>query len=415
MPYLIVGYMFLFIFRPFEVWSQLGDLHIERIYMIITLLFFIFSQKNRVILGALHYFFVALFLMVWLAPYYTNYPELTEWQSSEYFKYFVFYIVLLFGIRTQKELEFILLGFLGVMFIYEAKSAWEFFINGRHMYRMGIVRMIGIDEAFNDPNTYAASVCYTLPIMGLFWRYQYAHYPKWIIWSILLGLAGTTILSIIFTGSRSGQITLLLFLVFMIMRSQRRIALILLGIVALNLAWTYMPLQYKSRFESIWNPSVTDKTAEESAEGRIEGIKDGYHMLFNHPFLGYGAGTFSMAREEVGSTVVGLQAHNLYGQLMGEMGLTGILIFFGICVQLWRDSRQLIAKARELPPERGQFYILLGYSVLETLVLLLFQGNFGHNLYRHTWLWIAAFIMLGNYCIQQKQEIEEATPALTIS
>jgi len=110
----------------------------------------------------------------------------------------------------------------------------------------------------------------------------------------LVGLAGTTVLSIIFYWFtiRPDNFCYCFSCFFMIMRSQRRIALLLLGIVALNLAWAYMPLQYKSRFESIWNPSVTDKTAEESAEGRIEGIKDGYYMLFNRPFLGYGAGTF---------------------------------------------------------------------------------------------------------------------------
>ena len=37
MHLLLVGYMFLFIDRPFEVWTWLGDLHFERIYMLVTL------------------------------------------------------------------------------------------------------------------------------------------------------------------------------------------------------------------------------------------------------------------------------------------------------------------------------------------------------------------------------------------
>ena len=37
MHWLLIGYMFLFIDRPFEVWPWLGDLHVERVYMLFTL------------------------------------------------------------------------------------------------------------------------------------------------------------------------------------------------------------------------------------------------------------------------------------------------------------------------------------------------------------------------------------------
>ena len=35
MRWLLIGYMFLFIDRPFEVWPWLGDLHVERVYMLL--------------------------------------------------------------------------------------------------------------------------------------------------------------------------------------------------------------------------------------------------------------------------------------------------------------------------------------------------------------------------------------------
>ena len=38
MRWLLIGYMFLFIDRPFEVWPWLGDMHIERIYMLLTII-----------------------------------------------------------------------------------------------------------------------------------------------------------------------------------------------------------------------------------------------------------------------------------------------------------------------------------------------------------------------------------------
>jgi O-antigen ligase len=303
-------------------------------------------------------------------------------------------MVLLFGITDRIQLERVLLGFVAVMFIYEAKSLWEFLVNGRHMYRMGIVRLMGIDEAFSDPNTYAASVAYALPMLGLFWRLKETIYPRRLVTLLLWGLAVVSVLSVLFTGSRSGQLTLLLFMMFWWLRSQRKVKMLVVAALVLTVIWSYLPAQYKGRFESIWDPSATDKTAEESAEGRIEGLKDGYQLMLSRPIFGYGPGSFPIARGEVGH-LEGLASHNLYGQVMGDLGFAGVFILLMLIRILWRDSRKLINIGRSLPGPTGPFYCGLGYAILETMALLLFQGNFGHNLYRHTWLWIAAFLMLG--------------------
>ena len=48
MVWLLIGYMFLFIDRPFEVWPILGDIHLERAYMLFTMLIWLLSPgKNR--------------------------------------------------------------------------------------------------------------------------------------------------------------------------------------------------------------------------------------------------------------------------------------------------------------------------------------------------------------------------------
>ena len=33
MQWILIGYLFLFIHRPFEFWPALGDIHLERLYM----------------------------------------------------------------------------------------------------------------------------------------------------------------------------------------------------------------------------------------------------------------------------------------------------------------------------------------------------------------------------------------------
>jgi len=48
MIWLLTGYMWLFVHRPFEVWPWIGPYRIERIYMLFTLLCWVLStEKGR--------------------------------------------------------------------------------------------------------------------------------------------------------------------------------------------------------------------------------------------------------------------------------------------------------------------------------------------------------------------------------
>ena len=50
MHWMLIGYMFLFIHRPFEVWPWLGELHVERLYMLLTLAVWLWSPLMDVCL-----------------------------------------------------------------------------------------------------------------------------------------------------------------------------------------------------------------------------------------------------------------------------------------------------------------------------------------------------------------------------
>lgn len=414
MPAVIVGYMFLFIFRPFEVWPQLAELRIERAYMLFALSVFVFKEKNEGVANKLHFYILALCALVILSPVFSPYPAATENQVQEYLKYLVFYFMLLYGIRTREQLEQVLIGFLGVMLVYEGKSLWEFLINGRHMFRMGIVRLIGVDEAFSDPNTFAASIAYSLPFAFMFLRYRSEIYSRRLVLTGVILLLAVSATCVVFTGSRSGQLAFLAVLLMEWTRAKRKILLAGFFAGVLVGVWSVMPAQYQGRFESIWKPEATDATAEESAQGRVEGIKDGFALAKKRPLFGFGAGTFGEARGLVGE-LQGLAAHSLYGQVMGELGLVGSMLLILISVSIWRQAAALrrdCVSGKTGPPS---FYCLLSIAVAQTLLLLLFLGFSGHNLYRHTWLWIAAFIMLAVHFRAREQPVGGGTEERSVN
>jgi hypothetical protein len=99
----------------------------------------------------------------------------------------------------------LIVSFVAIMGVYELDSLREYF-NGRGVYRMGIWRMVGVDTLLGDPNSFAASVNYgipmLLPVVSLVnkkWQYK-----------VLLALFLLAITCIILTGSRRGFVGLAL-------------------------------------------------------------------------------------------------------------------------------------------------------------------------------------------------------------
>ena len=68
MVWLLIGYMWLFIHRPFEVWTWLARIHIERVYMIAVILCWLLMAPATPPPNRLHWRYLA-FIIVMLASW----------------------------------------------------------------------------------------------------------------------------------------------------------------------------------------------------------------------------------------------------------------------------------------------------------------------------------------------------------
>jgi len=157
----------------------------------------------------------------------------------------------------------------------------------------------------------------------------------------------------------------------------------------------------QTRFETIINPEVGPANAQSSAMDRIEGLKIGLQLFEKNPVTGIGPCAWKPATRRE------LESHNLYGELLGEMGTLGAITFLGVlagfAVNWWR-----IRKAYQQHPEWGpDFLFHVNGAIALAVVLLLFEGNFGHNLFRYSWLWYGGFLIITQHCVQQR--LNEAT------
>ena len=317
MIWLLGVYMWLFVHRPFEVWPWLGDLQVERVYMILMIGYWAFQPNKGWLPNRLHVAIVAFTVAMtaaWVASPFMGSkgcPEIVE----DYFKYLVFYVLVVTSVRDEEGLRKLVLLYLLAVALYTGHSFLEF-LNGRCQWRMGVRRMIGVNETIGDANGFAANLVYALPLTVPFWL---TRSPQW----LRAALVGFTIMAcgcVLLTGSRAGLLSLgvcTLLCLAATGRVKTAAALLVVGLLAAPVVWSCLPEDLQMRYETIIDPSVGPKNAEESASGRLAGLVLGFEAWQQSPLLGHGPGGFKYVTGREGG------AHNLYGQTLSETGGAG--------------------------------------------------------------------------------------------
>lgn len=412
MFWLVVGYMFLFIFRPFEYWEVLGDFRIERIYMIILLIAVALDLRKRFIKHPINIAVIAFSLAMLVSASFSYFPQAAFKVSFDYLKLVVFYFVLVVTLRDEEQFKKFILAYIGIMLLYVGKSAWEFFLHDRYVWRMGIRRMVGIDSTYGDPNAFAASIAYSLPFVWAMIRLGLEQvWQRRALW--VYGVLA--VVSIIYTGSRSGMVTLLLFFALIWLGGRRKIAGMVVLTALLGFTWIMMPDSLQMRFESIYDADAGTAGAHVSAQGRTVGFKQGIALFKQYPVLGIGPGNFRFGWDDGR----GANAHNLYGLVLGEFGAVGTASFAALLICTAIGHRQNLRRIGVLeqsfpaqadtPSESALqertllLFRLVAIASLQTMLLMLFKGWADHNLYRYNWLWIGALAVLTSYFLSQRE------------
>lgn len=382
MIFLILGYVYLMIHRPMEIWPALEPFRIELFYFTVLCAAWLVANKrlafdiNMLAITAMG---VVSYLSWMLSPW-NIYGEIPV---KNYTLVFVFALILATTLRDERSVRLIVVGFMAVMALYMLHSVWEY-RNGRHVYRMGISRLIGVDLSLGDPNSFGASMVYSLPFVRCLW----------IVWGpgwrrkALVGYVLLSVGCIGLTGSRSSLLGLFAWAALTVVISGRKklSGLAIAGLVAM-VAFAMLPDELKNRFHTIIDPSVGPANAQESGQGRVRGFFIGLDLWQRFPLTGVGPGAWRPA------SGMKIESHSLYGQLVGELGTIGLMAFALMLTAIVQSLRKLFRLLREesATPSADPVYHLAQAIALST-ALLLVMGLFGHNLYRYNYVWYCAFL-----------------------
>lgn len=378
-------YIFLFIERPWESIRYLHDIPIERPYAILLIIVAFLHHKFKIVSSPTNKWVYGILALHFILSPFAFSPSDAVDQSIEYAKMVVLYLLMLSVAEDEKSLKLLIKVYVFSMFFYMLHSLWEFH-NGRYVWRMGIVRMVGIGETMSDPNAFGASVVLSLPFAYTLFRTELLPFlRKFYYLYFAIG-----IVCIVLTGSRSAFVAFISLLLLWVLSLQgmRRIKMLLMAIVSMGVLWISMPAEKQERIRTLWDEEAGPANAHTSADGRRLGFDAGIAMFKAHPLTGIGLGGKNFVEYRV-TYLDGIpeQPHNLYAQVLSSFGVSGAIVFFGLIVTIIRGC--LVIRSQNNLTIYSQ---LLSRSILISIVLLLVLGLAGHNFYRPLWLWLASWI-----------------------
>ncbi|MGB4875261.1 MAG: O-antigen ligase family protein [Candidatus Competibacter sp.] len=255
-----------------------------------------------------------------------------------------------FNLFIDRVIKFSLLGFFIAAFVTTPKRLalficfylFSFFKMGQEgllghitgslvWENQGVLRLNGPTPNYSHPNSFSGMALGTLPFIFYFFSIVDRYFRLILLVQLLFSLN-----IIIFTGSRTGYVALVIGLLFFILKSSKPIKTFFTLLIVLLIAMPLIPSGYIERAETIF----TQKDKEGNSTGtRKEILRDAWTVFLDNP-LGVGVGAFPAVRQQrFGRTQ---DTHNLYLEIGTNLGIQGLIIFFGLIFALLRILSRLV-------------------------------------------------------------------------
>lgn len=283
-------------------------------------------------------------------------------------------------------------GFFGKM---TGSMVWE---------NQGILRLHGTTSLYGHPNSLAGNALGTLPFV----IYLFPTSNRFVKVALLvLAIFATTI--VLYSGSRTAYVAVIVLLAAVILKSRKRMRILTIVVAICTGAIPFVEEQYKGRFKSIF----TQKEAEgQSAEARIQILKDAWQVFRDNP-LGVGVAAFpKVRRERFGRTQ---DTHNLYFEVATNLGVQGLIVFMLLVHRMLKVLKELtqsfsaqaeslsaVSPCPEIDQQREDVKLLCATAKAVSVFILirLALGLFGMDLYEVYW-WFATGLTIALWNINK--------------
>lgn len=192
-------------------------------------------------------------------------------------------------------------------------------------------RLAGAPADVINPNELGFVIVTVIPFLHyLLWT------GRWKLKAIYLVLMPLLLYALILTMSRGAFLALMVVSFFIFKESRHKTALVGVAVMAIVAAFSVMTPVQKERYLSIIDRDVEGGA---SAEGRIQGMIREFQLGLTRPVVGHGLGTTG----ETKANKLGRRqaSHNLYAELLIEIGVVGFAIFLAFLVRAFKQLKLL--------------------------------------------------------------------------
>lgn len=182
-----------------------------------------------------------------------------------------------------------------------------------------------------------------------------------------LALLPAMLYAMVLTGSRGGFLALVVVFACIFWMSRHKAVLAIVFAIAAVWGWGQLDDLQRDRYLSLVGGG---DVYQGSADGRIDGIFNELSLGLNRPIVGHGLGTTQEAKVHAWGS--GLASHNLYAELLIEIGCIGFSIFIYMIYQFYRVLRKNIRRFSMLPEDqwrRSIFHYRLNQALLAVFVM----------------------------------------------
>ena len=312
-------------------------------------------------------------------------------------KFAILTFLMVMMIESPRYLRMFLAVFLFSVFYITFEAVRGLISGGLVWENQGIQRLHGAVPIYQHANSLGGVAMGSLPFVV----FLFPIIKNWLLRLGLLALTATSLVCVIYSGSRTAYLGLLAFIIWWWFQSANKgkflIKLFIFGAVFLSI----IPDQYIERFKSIGGQEKEGR----STETRIVILEDALTIFLENP-LGVGVASFSAAR--IARFGRHQDTHNLYLEVATNLGIQGLLIFLAMIWVIMAAYRRSLIYLRSqkdrLKPllfdekvpipvkrkilEHGRdldFLIAVAQSAGGFILIRLVLGMFGMDLYEVYW------------------------------
>ncbi len=274
-----------------------------------------YGSTAKILVGILVYVIITLPVVRWPGSVLSmGFPSLI--------KAMVFFFFTISIINTEQRLKTFIVVFMGCqvfrvlepLYLHQTTGYWG---SSTYMVTEMMNRLSGSPYDVVNANGLAFVIVSVIPFLhynaiNSSGKYKFLYF---IILPLLL-------YAMILTASRTGIITLAVVFLVILWKSKKKALYLAVALIAIAVIYPNLSQLQKERYLSITRDDVRGAS---TASGRVSGIKRDFIVIMERPLFGHGVGTSL----EANSNVVGvyLRAHNLYTEIMQELGMIGLILF----------------------------------------------------------------------------------------